>query len=127
MSGLYITEVNIKKTNEYETSEDFGNQKDLDINSGKSAFLVKNTKEFEETTSKILNYMVGEQTDFADLMKIEEFLKSQTIKYCEELNLNKHDIQKKTDFLKKITSEIEEVNNLFEINYRNFSANFNMI
>lgn len=109
MSGLYITEVNIKKTNDFQTSEEFRNKQQMEINSGKSAFLVKNTKEFEETTSKILNYMVEDQTDFADLMKIEEFLKSQTIEYCEEFNLNKHELKKKQDYLKNITLEIEEV------------------
>ena len=83
---------------------------EIDINNGKSAFLVKNEKEFVETTSKMLNYMVEEQTDFADLMKIEEFLKTQTIEYCEEFNLNKNDLNKKIDYLNKITLEIEEVN-----------------
>jgi len=110
MSGIYITEVNLKKTNDFQTPDELKRKNEIDINNGKSAFLVKNEKEFVETTSKMLNYMVEEQTDFADLMKIEEFLKTQTIEYCEEFNLNKNDLNKKIDYLNKITLEIEEVN-----------------
>ena len=108
MSGLYLTEVNVnKKTDNFQSPDD-----ELDINNGKSAFLIKNTKQFEETTSNMLNYMVEDQTDFADLMKIEEFLKTQTIEYCEEFNLNRHDIKNKSDYYHKISLEIEEVLNL---------------
>ena len=75
MSGIYITEVNLKKTNDFQTPDELKRKNEIDINNGKSAFLVKNEKEFVETTSKMLNYMVEEQTDFADLMKIEEINK----------------------------------------------------
>jgi len=113
MSGFYITEVKVNKGNDFETSDDFNNKKGAEKNLNQSAFLVKNTKEFEETTSKILNFMIGEETDFTDLMKIEDFFKKETIKYCEEFNINKNDLEKKQDFLKKIQLEIEEVIYLF--------------
>jgi len=109
MSGFYITEVKIKKENEFETSDDFLNKNNIEKNINQSAFLVKNTKDFEETTSKILNFMIGEETDFTDLMKIEDFFKKETIKYCEEYNVNRNDINKKQDLLKKLQKEIEEV------------------
>jgi hypothetical protein len=110
MNGLFITEANLKKTNDINLSENFKENNNKTENPPKkSAFLIKNTKEFEETTSKMLDYMVEDQTDFADLMKIEEFLKSQTIEYCEEYNINKNELNNKVDYLKKITLEIEEV------------------
>jgi len=112
MSGFYITEVKLNKRTEFETSEDFLNKKSLEKNLNQSAFLVKNTKDFEETTSKILNYMIGEETDFTDLMKIEDFFKQETIKYCEEYNVNRNCFEKKQDLLKKLQLEIEEVYNL---------------
>jgi hypothetical protein len=109
MSGLYITEVKIKKENENETSEEFLNKKIIEKNINQSAYLIKNTKEFEETTSQILNFMIAEQTDFTDLIKIEDFLKKETIKFCEEYNLNRNDIEKRQDLLRKLQKEIEEV------------------
>lgn len=110
MSGLYITEVKLDKADEFESSEDFLKKKNAELNINQSSFLVKNTKEFEETTSKILNFMIGEETDFTDLMKIEDFFKKETIKYCEEYNVNRNSLEKKQDLLKKIQLEIEEVN-----------------
>lgn len=120
MKGFWLTDINsVKKPNELIQSNE--EKKDEDFNQGaKSAFLIKNTKEFEETTSNLLNYMVEEQTDFADLMKIEQYLKSQTIEYCEEFNLNKHDLTSKNDYLKKISLEIEEVKNLILNIFRNY-------
>lgn len=109
MSGFYITEVKLNKGTEFETSDEFLNKKNLEKNLNQSAFLVKNTKEFEDTTSKILNFMIGEETDFTDLMKIEDFFKKETIRYCEEYNLNRNCLEKKQDLLKKMQLEIEEV------------------
>lgn len=108
MNGLFITEANLKKTKDDNLDENFNNNQN-ENQAKKSAFLIKNTKEFEETTSKLLNYMVEDQTYFADLMKIEEFLKTQTIEYCEEYNVHKNELNYKVDYLKKITLEIEEV------------------
>lgn len=105
--GFLITEVNIKKQNKLQQSQE--DRKDENNFGGKSAFLIKNTKKFEETTSHLLNYMVEDQTDFADLMKIEAYLKTQTIDFCEEFNLYKHEISSKNEYLKKISLEIEEV------------------
>ena len=112
MSGFLITEVNHTKKTDIKPSEEIKIEQDIDPNKKKSAFLVKNTKEFGEKTSEMLNYMVEDQTDFADLMKIEDFLKNQTIEYCEEFNVQKYDLINKSDYLKKISSEIEEVNKL---------------
>ena len=109
MSGFYITEVKLKKGTEFETSEDFLNKKSNEKNNHQSAFLVKNTKEFDEKTSEILNFMIGEETDFTDLMKIEDFFKKETIKYCEEYNVNRNSLEKKQNLLKKLQLEIEEV------------------
>jgi hypothetical protein len=109
MSGFYITEVKLKKETEFETSEDFLNKKSIEKNMIQSAFLVKNTKEFDEKTSEILNFMIGEETDFTDLMKIEDFFKKETIKYCEEYNVNRNSLDKKQNLLKKLQLEIEEV------------------
>ena len=119
MSGFLITEVNHKKKEtDIKATEELKIDNEIDPNNKKSAFLVKNTKEFGETTSKMLDYMVEDQTDFADLMKIEEFLKNQTIEYCEEVNINKHDLVNKSDYLSKISLEIEEVKKIIKI--RNF-------
>jgi hypothetical protein len=119
MNGLFITEAKLKKTNDLNISDNFIGDNNIENQNIKSAFLIKNTKEFEEITSKMLDYIVEDETDFADLMKIEEFLKTQTIEYCEEFNIQKNDLNKKVDYLKKITLEIEEVRNKF-IKFRNF-------
>ena len=120
MNGLFITEAKLKKTNDLNISDNFIGDNNIENQNIKSAFLIKNTKEFEEIRSKMLDYIVEDETDFADLMKIEEFLKTQTIEYCEEFNIQKNDLNKKVDYLKKITLEIEEVRNKFI----KFSCNF---
>ena len=106
MKGFYITEVPIKKEEVENKIEKINNSPKIE---NQSAYLIKNKKDFEETTSKILNFMVGEETDFTDLLKIEDFYKQQTITYCQEFNLNKNDIKKKSDYLENIQKEIDEV------------------
>lgn len=108
MKGFYITEIPIKKEEVENNTEKIHNSPK---NENQSAYLIKNKKDFEETTSKILNFMVGEETDFTDLLKIEDFYKQQTITYCQEYNLNKNDIKKKSDYLENIQKEINEVKN----------------
>ena len=102
MNGLYITEIPFIKEVKFQTPEK------IQTNS-QSAFLIKNKKEFEEKTSKILNFMIGEETDFTDLLKIDDYLKKQTNNLCEEFNFNIIDIKNKSEKLQKLQQQIEEV------------------
>lgn len=95
--SLYLTEV-IKKRS-----------RSLSHNASFSSSPYKTTEDKEEIRltkeTKILNFLIEEETRFADLEKIELFFQRQAIKNYSRFNAN----QKKINDLKSELTEIEEM------------------
>lgn len=106
-----MTEVSDQKAN-----KDMKSIKSVEINNMSekkkklSSYLIKNRNTFEKTTSQVLNFMVNEETQFADLTKIEDYYRQKALKYNTTYNNNDLEIEKKKKQLEDLEMQIEQVN-----------------
>lgn len=94
---FYLTEPNITAKIKQEKQEEVNPERK------NSFFLVKNKSEFSKTQTNMLKYMMTEETQFADLEKIEEFYKNSSVKLTFQIN----DLTKEKDNKTKQLEEIE--------------------
>ena len=99
-NNLYVTQVNFSKTARSKSIVD-GVKKDKKNNS--SAYLVKN-KGFLKVKKSILEYMMSDQTQYADLDKCEEFYTN-----YKDHNTYKSELSQKKKRLKEMDAMIEKV------------------
>ena len=104
-NNLYVTQVNFRKTARSKSIVD-GVKKDKKNNS--SAYLVKN-KGFLKVKKSILEYMMSDQTQYADLDKCEEFYEKLFYTNYKDHNTYKSELSQKKKRLKEMDAMIEKV------------------
>ena len=116
MKELYLTELsNLKRSHSHKTKSKFENKKYTRVENLKrrtisqngSHSLSRNSKLFDETKLRFLDFLIHEQTNFADLEKIETYYRSMTVKAHKEYNYKKLLIEKKKEELKALDISIE--------------------
>ncbi len=109
--SLYITGVDIQGESNKEVSKMTKTFKNSDKKHKKeiSSFVSKNQENFEKTTSKMLDYLVNEETNYTDMIKIEEYLKSKNLNHYKKYNIHAEAIRKKKDLVKTLELQISEV------------------
>lgn len=81
----------------------------------KSAFVIRNEKNFNETKKTMIEYLVNEETQFVDLFKCHDFYKEISYKHHNLFNSNQSDLKKKKLKLKQLEKNIEEVISSFKV------------
>ena len=76
-----------------------------------SCYLAKNEQSFAKASHQVLNFMVDEETQFTDLLKIEDYFKSNLMKSCNNHNTEFLNIKHKEKELEDIEKQIQKVIN----------------
>jgi hypothetical protein len=74
-----------------------------------SNFLVKNTNNFEKTTSDFLDYMLNDHFHLADMAKLEDYFKSKGRENFKKYNKKADEINKKKKIMHELDQQIEKV------------------
>jgi hypothetical protein len=74
-----------------------------------SSFVSKNQDTFEKTTSMMLDYLVNEETNYTDMIKIEDYLKNKNLGHYKKYNSQGDEIIKKRELVKNLEMQITEV------------------
>lgn len=108
-ASLYITEVEKNQVIDKKKEESQGGS---DRKEGRKSYcLTKTNKEFYLVTDQVLDFMVNEESQFTDLLKIEERFKEKSILNSKAYNVNIDLIARKEQILKEKEIQVERVNN----------------
>jgi hypothetical protein len=116
MKELYLTELsNFKRSHSHKTKSKIENKKRFSLMNLKRRTisqdgrlsLSRNSKLFDQTKLQFLDFLIEEQTNFADLEKIETYYRSMTVQAHKEYNNKKLLIEKRKEELKALDISIE--------------------
>ena len=97
-SGLYITDVPIETTNQVLEEKENTNTDNPQPNKKKAEvvkqmsptkYLKSNQQEYSKTQDQFLNYIINDQTKFADFNKIESHYSESIVGHFSEINRRK--------------------------------------
>lgn len=104
---LYITDTAHEKTpNEPEKMQDITK---ANPTQARSSYLAKNDKEFFRISEQVLDFMVNEETQFTDFIKIQDYFQSKVVENCAAISSNDQEIRKKEQRLLDIQKQINEL------------------
>jgi hypothetical protein len=105
-NNLYLTQVNIKQSPRSKSMQtgSLNNKKNTS-----SAYITKNTG-FFSAKKNMLEYIINDQTQYADLNKCENFYKELFYKNYKEYNVGKSQLSQMQLSLNELDSMIEKVN-----------------
>ena len=102
VDNLYLTE--IKNSEKAKSKSNNKNKKPI-----VSSYLVKNSENFEKTTTNFLDFMLSDHFHLADMTKLEEHFRQKGIENYKRYNKHLDEINKKKKILLELDSQIEKV------------------
>jgi hypothetical protein len=117
MSTFYITELNSlvkkrskseeSKTNRTEENRILNNKSEIEEENSIRKGNRTKSKIMRNTKNEFLEFLIQEETNFADLEKIQEFYNNNTLKNFHQYNINQSLINKKKEELKNLEETIQ--------------------
>jgi hypothetical protein len=102
VDNLYLTEI---KKSEKAKNKSKSKTRKPEV----SSYLVKNSKNFDKTTTNFLDFMLSDHFHLADMTKLEEHFRAKEIESYKKYNNRLDEINKKKKILLELDEQIEKV------------------